>query len=36
MNLAAETNALVFTAHFAESSTGRISREGDRFTWHFA
>jgi glyoxylase-like metal-dependent hydrolase (beta-lactamase superfamily II) len=36
MNHAAETNALVFTTHFAESSAGRVSREGDRFTWHFA
>jgi glyoxylase-like metal-dependent hydrolase (beta-lactamase superfamily II) len=36
MNRAAETNALVFTTHFAESSVGRVSREGDRLTWHFA
>jgi glyoxylase-like metal-dependent hydrolase (beta-lactamase superfamily II) len=36
MNHAAETNALVFTTHFAESSAGRVSREGDRLTWHFA
>jgi glyoxylase-like metal-dependent hydrolase (beta-lactamase superfamily II) len=36
MNHAAETRALVFTTHFAESSAGRVSREGDRFTWHFA
>ena len=36
MNQAAETNVLVFTTHFAESSAGRVSREGDRFTWHFA
>jgi glyoxylase-like metal-dependent hydrolase (beta-lactamase superfamily II) len=36
MNHAAETNALVFTTHFAESSVGRVWREGDRFTWHFA
>jgi glyoxylase-like metal-dependent hydrolase (beta-lactamase superfamily II) len=35
MNHAAETNALVFTTHFTESSAGRVSREGDRFTWHF-
>ena len=35
MNHAAETNALVFTNHFAESSAGRVSRKGDRFTWHF-
>ena len=36
MNQAADTNALVFTTHFAESSVGRVSREGNRFTWHFA
>ena len=36
MNYAAETNALVFTTHFAESSVGRVSREGERLTWHFA
>jgi len=35
MNHAAETNALVFSTHFAESSVGRVSREGHRFTWHF-
>jgi glyoxylase-like metal-dependent hydrolase (beta-lactamase superfamily II) len=33
---AAETGALVFTTHFAESSVGRVSREGDRLAWHFA
>jgi glyoxylase-like metal-dependent hydrolase (beta-lactamase superfamily II) len=36
MDHAAETNALVFTTHFAESSAGRVSREGGRLTWHFA
>ena len=36
MNHAAETNELVFTTHFAESSVGRVSRVGDRLTWHFA
>jgi glyoxylase-like metal-dependent hydrolase (beta-lactamase superfamily II) len=36
MNHAAETNALVFTTHFAESSAGRVSREGGWLTWHFA
>lgn len=35
MDYAAETGALVFTTHFAESSAGRLSREGERFTWHF-
>jgi hypothetical protein len=35
MHHAAETSALVFTAHFAESSAGRVSRQGNRFTWHF-
>ncbi|MGJ4902771.1 MBL fold metallo-hydrolase [Bradyrhizobium sp. HKCCYLS2058] len=36
MNHAAETGSLVFTTHFAESSAGRVSRDGDRFAWHFA
>jgi glyoxylase-like metal-dependent hydrolase (beta-lactamase superfamily II) len=36
MDRAAETNALVFTTHFADSSVGRVSREGDRLAWHFA
>jgi glyoxylase-like metal-dependent hydrolase (beta-lactamase superfamily II) len=35
MNHAAETNAPVFTTHFAESSVGRGSRVGERFAWHF-
>jgi len=35
MEQAAETGALVFTTHFAESSVGRISRDGDRFSWQF-
>ncbi|MGC2776672.1 MAG: MBL fold metallo-hydrolase [Bradyrhizobium sp.] len=35
MDHAAETGSLVFTTHFAESSVGRISRDGDRFAWHF-
>jgi hypothetical protein len=35
MNHAAETNALVFTTHFAGSSAGRVSREDDQLTWHF-
>jgi glyoxylase-like metal-dependent hydrolase (beta-lactamase superfamily II) len=32
---AAETSALIFSTHFADSSAGRIARDGDRFTWHF-
>ncbi len=36
MNRAAAADALVFTTHFAESSVGRVSREGDRLAWHFA
>lgn len=32
---AAETGALVFTTHFAETSVGRISRDGDGFVWQF-
>ncbi|GLH75932.1 MBL fold metallo-hydrolase [Bradyrhizobium sp. SSBR45G] len=35
MEHAAETRSLVFTTHFAESSAGRISRDGDRFAWQF-
>jgi glyoxylase-like metal-dependent hydrolase (beta-lactamase superfamily II) len=35
MNHAAETSAKVFTTHFAESSVGRVTREGDRLIWHF-
>ncbi|GAB0112914.1 MBL fold metallo-hydrolase [Acidisoma sp. C75] len=33
---AAESGALVLTTHFGESSAGRVTRAGDRFTWHFA
>lgn len=33
---AADTGALVLTSHFAESSAGRVAREGDRFVWRFA
>ncbi|NYZ13861.1 MBL fold metallo-hydrolase [Azospirillum sp. RWY-5-1] len=36
LNHAAETGALVFTTHFAESSAGRVTRDGDWFTWDFA
>ena len=32
---AAESQATVFTTHFAQSSVGRIGRNGDRFAWHF-
>lgn len=32
---AAERDATVFTTHFAETSAGRVSRAGDRFTWSF-
>ena len=32
---AAERGATVFTTHFAQSSVGRISRTGDRFSWQF-
>jgi len=32
---AVETGSLVFTTHFAESSVGRIGRDGDRFAWRF-
>jgi len=33
---AAERGATVFTTHFAESSAGRVSRKGGRFSWTFA
>ncbi|HWX02266.1 MBL fold metallo-hydrolase [Collimonas sp.] len=32
---AAEQNSTVFTAHFSNSSAGRVSRRGDRFEWRF-
>jgi glyoxylase-like metal-dependent hydrolase (beta-lactamase superfamily II) len=32
---AAEQNSTVFTAHFANSSAGRVSRHGDKFDWKF-
>jgi hypothetical protein len=31
----AETGSTVFTAHFANSSAGRVTRRGDRFDWSF-
>jgi glyoxylase-like metal-dependent hydrolase (beta-lactamase superfamily II) len=33
---AAEQGATVFTAHFANSSAGKVTRRGDRFDWRFA
>lgn len=32
---AADSGATVFTTHFAQSSTGRITRSGERFAWQF-
>jgi glyoxylase-like metal-dependent hydrolase (beta-lactamase superfamily II) len=32
---AAESGATIFTAHFAASSAGRVTRRGDRFDWRF-
>jgi glyoxylase-like metal-dependent hydrolase (beta-lactamase superfamily II) len=32
---AAETEATVFTAHFADSSAGRVTRRGEQFDWRF-
>ncbi|MGX4773647.1 MBL fold metallo-hydrolase [Bradyrhizobium guangdongense] len=32
---AAERGAAVFTTHFAQSSAGRITRNGERFAWQF-
>ena len=36
LDYAADTGALVFTTHFAESSAGRVIREDDGFRWRFA
>lgn len=33
---AADTGTLVLTTHFAGSSAGRVSRDGDQFAWTFA
>ena len=33
---AADTGSLVLTTHFAGSSAGRVSRDGDQFAWTFA
>jgi len=33
---AAERRATLFTAHFARSSAGHVTRHGDRFDWSFA
>jgi len=32
---AAERNHLLFTSHFAETSAGHVTRQGDRFSWHY-
>ncbi|KRP89138.1 MBL fold metallo-hydrolase [Bradyrhizobium yuanmingense] len=32
---AAERGSTIFTTHFAQSSVGRVSRTGGRFTWQF-
>ncbi|MFC3229643.1 MBL fold metallo-hydrolase [Marinibaculum pumilum] len=32
---AADSDALVFTTHFPESSVGRVTRDGDGFRWAF-
>ncbi|MBZ7448232.1 MBL fold metallo-hydrolase [Klebsiella michiganensis] len=32
---AAERNHLLFTSHFAETSAGYVTRQGDRFSWHY-
>lgn len=31
----ADRHALFFSSHFAETSAGRVTREGDRFMWRF-
>lgn len=33
---AAESGAICFSTHFAESSAGRVTRRGDGFAWEFA
>jgi glyoxylase-like metal-dependent hydrolase (beta-lactamase superfamily II) len=33
LDLAADTNALVFTTHFPGSSVGHVRRDGDRHVW---
>jgi glyoxylase-like metal-dependent hydrolase (beta-lactamase superfamily II) len=35
LELAAERNLLLFTPHFAETSAGYVTRQGDRFAWHY-
>ena len=35
LNHAAETGALVLTTHFAETSAGRVRRDGSAFSWQF-
>jgi glyoxylase-like metal-dependent hydrolase (beta-lactamase superfamily II) len=35
LDRAAEDGSTVFTAHFANSSAGRITRRGDQFDWRF-
>jgi glyoxylase-like metal-dependent hydrolase (beta-lactamase superfamily II) len=36
LNRAAERDALLFTAHFPESSVGRVTRHGDGFAWRYS
>jgi hypothetical protein len=33
LDLAADTDALVFTTHFPGSSVGHVRRDGDRYVW---
>jgi glyoxylase-like metal-dependent hydrolase (beta-lactamase superfamily II) len=35
LEYAVAREATVFTSHFAHSSAGRVTRDGDRFDWHF-
>lgn len=35
LEYAAEHSSTVFTAHFANTSAGRVTRSGDRFDWQF-
>ncbi|CAB3750113.1 MBL fold metallo-hydrolase [Paraburkholderia humisilvae] len=36
LDYVAERGALVFTAHFPESSVGRVTRNGDAFAWGYS
>ena len=35
VDLCADRDATYFSTHFAETSAGRITRDGERFSWQF-